>query len=84
MSITPTTEVQMYDCNNEIVVVKLITLMAWSIALKSETKGLYVSAQPVAPIVRKFLSTPDDYPIEELSDHITSSYNEVKEQMGIE
>ena len=78
--ITPTTEVQIWDFNNETKPVKLIMLGAWKIALKSEVAGHQVSSQLVAPIVREFLSAPADYPIEHLSDHITTSYDDIMAQ----
>ena len=81
--ITPTTEVQIWNFDDEVVSVKLIMLTVWAHALRSELKGYQISAQEVAPIVRTFLGCPEDYPLDMLSDYISTSLADVKEQMGL-
>ena len=80
--ITPMTEVQIWNFDDEIVKVKLVILTVWESALRLELKGIQPASVPVAPIVRGFLNSPDDYPLDMLSEHITNSLAEVKEQMG--
>ena len=81
--ITPTTEVQIWTFNDTTKRVRLITLSAWSAALKAEVRGYMVTEQPVEPIVREFLGCPDEYPLEEISLHITTSLKSVHEQLGV-
>jgi hypothetical protein len=81
--ISPSYEVQIWNFNEEIVVVKLLTLMTWKAALKSELAGCQVTPQPVFPIVRKFLSAPNNYPKADLYAHIRDSYNDIKKQLGV-
>jgi hypothetical protein len=40
MSLSPNLEVQIYDFNEELKVVKMITLITWKHALKLELNGL--------------------------------------------
>tara|TARA_Y100000004_G_scaffold177603_1_gene219357 strand:+ start:1367 stop:1657 length:291 start_codon:yes stop_codon:yes gene_type:complete len=82
--ITPTTTVQLYDFHGELQQVKLITLMLWAVALRSEVKGVQVSPTPAEPIVRKFLDVPEDYDLELISEYITGAHEDIKEQLGIE
>ena len=78
----PTYEVNIWDFNDKTVAVKLLTLMTWATALKSELKGFQVSPVPVFPIVRKHLSVPDSYPDVDLYNHIQTSYDDIKRQLG--
>ena len=81
--ITPNTEVQIYNFNNEVKPVKLITLTAWNVALKAEVQGVQVAPQLVEPIVRKFLECPKDYPLTEIQKHIQTSLTDIQQQLGI-
>jgi hypothetical protein len=83
MSMSPAQECNIWNFNDETVVVKVLTLMTWCSALKSELRGYQVTQQPVFPIVRKHLSVPASYPNQDLYEHIRDSYASVKEQMGI-
>lgn len=83
MSMSPAQECNIWDHNGETVVVKVLTLMTWASALKSELAGYQVTSQPVFPIVRKHLSVPESYPDLMLYEHIRDSYASVKEQMGV-
>ena len=83
MNITPTFEVQIWNHDGEVVKVKLIMLTAWAHALKAELKGYQISAQEVAPIVRTFLGCPDDYPLDQLSDYISTSLLDIQKQLGL-
>jgi hypothetical protein len=83
MSITPAYEVNIWNFNDETVTVKLMTLMTWCSALKSELKGYQVTSTPVFPIVRKYLSVPNSYPDDMLYQHIQDSYDSIKEQLGL-
>ena len=79
--ITPTTKVKIYDFNGDTKPVKLITLAAWAVALKYEAEGKAVAGMAIEPIVREFLSTPEDYPLDAIAEHIETSYNSVKNQL---
>ena len=80
---TPTFEVQIYDFNDTTIPVRLVTLAAWHVALQSESRGQQVTPRPVAPIVRQYLSAPANYPVSALSEHITTSYYDIKRQLDI-
>lgn len=80
--ITPTFEVAIQDFSGNDAALPLITLALWAIALRSEAQGFQVSPEPVEPIVRKFLGTPEDYPLAALSEHVTASHNHIKDQLG--
>ena len=81
MSMSPAQECNIWDHNGETVTVKVLTLMTWASALKSELKGYQVTPTKVFPIVRKHLSVPDSYPDDLLYEHIKDSYASVKEQL---
>ena len=83
MSLPPDYTVQIWDFNEKLKKVRLITLTVWKHALKAELKGIQVSEQPVEPVVRKFLNCPDDYPLELIADHITTSLADIQQQLGI-
>lgn len=83
MSMSPAQECNIWDFNEELVTVKVLTLMTWTSALKSELKGFQVTPQPVFPIVREYLSVPKSYPDDMLYQHIADSYQNVKEQLGV-
>lgn len=79
----PSYEVNIWDFNEETVTVKLLTLMTWCSALKSELAGYQVTSVPVFPIVRKYLSVPKSYPDADLYEHIRDSYDNIKQQLGM-
>ena len=79
----PTYEVNIWDFNEELVTVKLLTLMTWTSALKAELAGYQVTQVAVFPIVRKHLSVPKSYPDRDLYHHIKDSYANIKEQLGM-
>ena len=76
---TPGQECQIYDGNDELKVVKVVTLGLWNVALKHAAQGHDV--HNVVPIVRKFLGVSDDYPVEEMYHHINTSYTDVMAQL---
>lgn len=79
----PDFKVNIWDFKDETVEVRLLTLMSWCAALKSELKGYKLFATPVFPIVRKHLSVPKSYPNDLLYRHIQDSYDSIKEQLGV-
>jgi hypothetical protein len=80
---TPTQECNIWDFNDETQMVKVITLTVWNSALKLELKGIQMHNPKVSTIVREFLSVPSSYPLADLSLHIQTSLDSVKEQLGI-
>ena len=82
MKITPTTMVNIWTFDDETKSLKLLTLAHWSVGLKSEAAGYPVSATRIEPIVRKFLNTPDNYPLDAIVDHIVTSYEDIKKTLG--
>ena len=84
MRLTPTTEVNIWTFDDEKKPIKFLTLAHWSVGLKSEAAGLVVSTTPIEPVARKFLNTPDNYPLESIVDHIVESYNDIKKAVGME
>ena len=79
----PSYEVNIWDHNGETFTIKLLVLMTWCSALKSELAGYQVTSTPVFPIVRKSLSVPADYPDDMLYQHVQDSYDNIKEQLGV-
>tara|TARA_R100001082_G_scaffold103622_1_gene74431 strand:+ start:204 stop:455 length:252 start_codon:yes stop_codon:yes gene_type:complete len=80
---SPTFTVRVHDFHGEPKEVFLVTLTVWASALRSEAKGIQVSTQPAEPLVRKFLGTPEDYPLQAISDYITAAHRDIKSQLGL-
>ena len=77
-------QVQIWDFNEELQSLPLVTLATWASAMKLELKtGMKHSSGSVIAKARKFLSAPKSYPKELLVDHIVTSHQSAKEQLGL-
>ena len=78
----PDYRVQIWDANDEVKEIRLITLNVWIKAIHIEMKtGLKHSSGSVATVARKFLGAPR-YPINDLYNHLRDSLNSIHEQLG--
>jgi len=80
--ITPTTPANIYDFNNEVVSLPLVSLtvlargVKLSLALGEDFNGTVKSA-------RELLSAPEDYPVEFIEEHLSLCLENTKDFYGI-
>lgn len=78
-----TTQVNIYDWNDQLVTTTVFQLMQWEAALRLELKtGMAVSrGKKMSTHLRKVLSAPRSYSVQELHGYIKSCLDEVKAQI---
>ena len=77
---SPDQRCAIYNADDQLVEVRVITLAVWASGLKGAVKGVIVNPNLV-PTVREFLKADKDCTIKDMSDHINSSYDDVKVQL---
>lgn len=80
---SPDSKVRIWDANDKLKEVRLITLNVWVKCLALEMKGLSHSSGKVSKVVRKFLGYKPSYPIKDLYDHLKTSLDDIHRQMDI-
>lgn len=79
-----TQRVQIWAFNHTTIVTTPFQLLQWKHALGLEEKGLILSrGRKVSTHLRKLLKTPAGYPVADLRRHITSSLDDINEQLGV-
>ena len=81
--LTPNTVVQIWDNNDELYQIRLLTLMAWTHGLKAEVHGFQMGETRVEDLVRRELSIPNHVTLEEIYRHVQDSYDDIREQLGL-
>jgi hypothetical protein len=80
--ITPTTPANIYDFNDEVVSLPLISLTVLVKGLELRVK-VKEDVFNVEPRCRELLSAPDDYPVEDILAHLALCLENTKEFYGI-
>lgn len=80
---TPDFKVNIWDANDELYTVRLLTLLTWASGLKCKLKtGMELTAG-LEDVVRRELDCPDSYPTTDLYDHLYDSLVSIHEQMDV-
>lgn len=80
--ITPTTPANIYDFNDEVVSIPLISLTTLVKGLELRVK-VNEDVFNVEPRCRELLSTPEGYPVEDILAHLALCLKNTKEFYGI-
>jgi len=74
--------VQMYDFNDNLIVVPMFQLLQWKHSINLEMKGLKNSRGSVTAHVRRKLSAPKSYKREHLYDHLVAVVEDIDKQLN--
>jgi hypothetical protein len=80
--ITPTTPANIYDFNETVISIPLITLAAHVVALKRVVSDNF-DPMGIESKARALLSCPEDYPIEGIYDHLKMCLSQTHDHYGI-
>lgn len=91
MSSMSNPQVGIYNHKDEVVAIHLFQLLQWKHALKLELRTMHLDGGPmtfkggkkISTHVRKFLSAPRNFSVEELYNHIAASLDSINEQLGV-
>ena len=91
MSVMSNPQVGIYDYNENVVAIHLFQLLQWKHALKLEINTAHFAGGPmtfkggrkISTHVRKFLSAPRNYAIQDMYQHIADSLDSINEQLGV-
>ena len=84
-------EVGIYNHKDEVVAIHLFQLLQWKHALKLELNTMHLAGGPmtfkggrrISTHVRKFLSAPRSFSVQDLYNHIAGSLESINEQLGV-
>jgi len=73
--------VQIYDFNDNLIVVPMFQLLQWKHSISLEMKGLRNSRGSVTAHVRRILSAPKSYKREHIYDHLKTTIDDLTAQL---